>query len=430
MQFACIIIAFVALGAQAAAAANLISHINPQEKQGKARGRGNNKNRPTSERKRRNLRRHGRDPEEEMGIAHVKEDTTLDTKSAKLPPAEFTMPDHVEDMPIEQIEFSMPSSRRRLSKDLSMPIEQLEFSMPSGRRVEEDTTFGRRVTEDLSMPIEQLEFSMPGSGRHLTESMSMPTLIEAEFQPSCDPSETCYEEGASCARGTETCCGETHDSLRCTCEDSGNGRLQYMCFHTDACMVPSCCWPGPPADMPPPADGTCNPGSLCDTGIEDDYCCYDMMGGAGSYCSKSGGTASETMSTTLATKEPRKARKLQRKEIMERHRLNEDMSTSALVEAELSMPIEQLEMAVTEQLEFSMPNETATTITTSCLPEGSGKCHLRFIGMDNKCHNAAALVCGEECGGPEACCPDGSGGYVAPSYCYIGFVSCPCPEEV
>ena len=110
-------------------------------------------------------------------------------------------------------------------------------------------------------------------------------------------------------------------------------------------------------------------------------------------------------------------RKLLRKDNVKRRRLTEDMSMPALVED-------------IEQLEFSMPTETTTAVTTSCLPEGSGSCHLRHIGMDNKCHNAAALVCGEECGGYEACCPDGFGGYVAPSYCYIGRASCPCPEEV
>ena len=71
----------------------------------------------------------------------------------------------------------------------------------------------------------------------------------------------------------------------------------------------------------------------------------------------------------------------------------------------------------------------ATTTTTSCLPEGSGSCDLRFIGIDNKCFNAHALVCGEDCDFG-ACCPDGHGGYVNPIYCFIGQASCPCPENV
>ena len=52
--------------------------------------------------------------------------------------------------------------------------------MPSGCRVEEDLTFGRRVTEDLSMPIEQLEFSMPSRKRDLGEDSSMP-IKQLEF---------------------------------------------------------------------------------------------------------------------------------------------------------------------------------------------------------------------------------------------------------
>ena len=62
-----------------------------------------------------------------------------------------------------------------LTEDISMPtLVDAEFSMPSGRRVEEDSTFGRRVTEDLSMPIEQVEFSMTSCHRHLGEDLSMP----------------------------------------------------------------------------------------------------------------------------------------------------------------------------------------------------------------------------------------------------------------
>eukprot|EP00581_Thalassiosira_minuscula_P011528 CAMPEP_0183712622 /NCGR_PEP_ID=MMETSP0737-20130205/7715_1 /TAXON_ID=385413 /ORGANISM="Thalassiosira miniscula, Strain CCMP1093" /LENGTH=210 /DNA_ID=CAMNT_0025941277 /DNA_START=630 /DNA_END=1262 /DNA_ORIENTATION=+ len=73
--------------------------------------------------------------------------------------------------------------------------------------------------------------------------------------------------------------------------------------------------------------------------------------------------------------------------------------------------------------------------TEACLPLGSGSCSVRYIGMDNKCSGAEYLVCqedlpeGADCGN-SACCPDGNGGWVFPSYCYIGSASCPCPEEV
>ena len=142
MKLTSIIVAFVAVAPQAADAASLIRRRISQEKGGKTLGRGTKNNLPSPERKRTNLR-HDRHLEEEMSIAHVEEDTTLDAKSDKLAPAEFSMPE-----------------RCRLTEELSMPTEQLEFSMP-GRRVEEDITFGHRVTEDMSMPIEQLEFSMP-----------------------------------------------------------------------------------------------------------------------------------------------------------------------------------------------------------------------------------------------------------------------------
>mmetsp|Transcript_30255 Transcript_30255/g.55767 ORF Transcript_30255/g.55767 Transcript_30255/m.55767 type:complete len:560 (+) Transcript_30255:126-1805(+) len=105
----------------------------------------------------------------------------------------------------------------------------------------------------------------------------------------CGSQETCSEAGTTCTVGSETCCGVTHDSMECTCESGDDGRLQYQCKYTDRCMIPSCCQSGPPADMPPPAYGTCAIGELCDTGIADDYCCYDQLGGAGTYCSKSGG---------------------------------------------------------------------------------------------------------------------------------------------
>ncbi len=107
--------------------------------------------------------------------------------------------------------------------------------------------------------------------------------------PVCEVNGVCYEEGSSCTDGnTESCCGQTYDSFVCTCENI-NGELQYMCFNTDVCMVPSCCMSGPPAGSVP-SEGYCNVGEMCDTGVTGDYCCYDTTGGTnGSYCSETGG---------------------------------------------------------------------------------------------------------------------------------------------
>lgn len=52
----------------------------------------------------------------------------------------------------------------------------------------------------------------------------------------CSPSSVCYEEGNVCFSGQEECCGTMHASLECKCADVGDGNLQYMCFHTEACM--------------------------------------------------------------------------------------------------------------------------------------------------------------------------------------------------
>jgi hypothetical protein len=53
--------------------------------------------------------------------------------------------------------------------------------------------------------------------------------------PVCEVGGACYEEGSSCTIGTESCCGETYDSIVCTCENS-----QYLCYHTDACLLNEC----------------------------------------------------------------------------------------------------------------------------------------------------------------------------------------------
>jgi len=129
-------------------------------------------------------------------------------------------------------------------------------------------------------------------------TMSAPTTIVTDPK-SCDPFAPCSQEGSTCSKGTESCCGQTFPSMDCQCEDDGTGKLHYACAFTEACMVPPCCMNGPPVGTPPPSEGTCEVGEPCsDTGVEDDYCCFDMQGGAGTYCSLTGGKASETTSTT------------------------------------------------------------------------------------------------------------------------------------
>ncbi len=113
-------------------------------------------------------------------------------------------------------------------------------------------------------------------------------------QQQCSSGAKCFEAGSICTEGTETCCGETHDSLMCECSDDGNGGLSYDCHFTDACTKPSCCRGPPPSKdlFPPPSPDTCQSvGQLCDTGIADDFCCEDdsSSGGGSTYCTKSGG---------------------------------------------------------------------------------------------------------------------------------------------
>jgi len=55
---------------------------------------------------------------------------------------------------------------------------------------------------------------------------------------------------ASCEFGTESCCGETHPSLVCSC--SGG---TWACYYTDACLVPFCGDAGPNPDGGPGLDG-------------------------------------------------------------------------------------------------------------------------------------------------------------------------------
>jgi len=112
-------------------------------------------------------------------------------------------------------------------------------------------------------------------------------------QEECNIGAPCSKKGTKCTKGQETCCGKTHHSFQCECLEMPTGLLQFnACLNTDACMFPPCCRAGAPTDQPPPSKDTCNHmGSPCNTGIEDDYCCFDLhnSGSGHSYCTKSGG---------------------------------------------------------------------------------------------------------------------------------------------
>ena len=56
----------------------------------------------------------------------------------------------------------------------------------------------------------------------------------------CDPGARCFEEGSTCAVGTETCCGKTHNSMECECMRNDEQFLEYACYFTDACWYPLC----------------------------------------------------------------------------------------------------------------------------------------------------------------------------------------------
>jgi len=122
----------------------------------------------------------------------------------------------------------------------------------------------------------------------------------AVFQPEekCSPGGACSTEGSSCSEGTETCCGETYDSLKCDCFGGS-----WMCLQTDACMFPSCCQAGPPKDKPAPSMDFCFSGAACDTEFDDDYCCNDFTNPGHTYCTKSGGMSPEPEDSQPVTTE-------------------------------------------------------------------------------------------------------------------------------
>ena len=133
-----------------------------------------------------------------------------------------------------------------------------------------------------------------GDAGFATTPSTPATLPPPDDGSTCEANAECFTEGSSCAQGQETCCGETSNSLECTCENM-DGKLKYLCFYTEACFYPSCCQSGPPKDQPSPSLGTCDGamGSPCDTGVDNDYCCVDLMSdSSASYCTVTGGVPS------------------------------------------------------------------------------------------------------------------------------------------
>ena len=63
-------------------------------------------------------------------------------------------------------------------------------------------------------------------------------VVDDNIKEECSPNSICYQEGTVCSSGQEDCCGVIHASLECECADVGDENLQYMCFHTEACMSP------------------------------------------------------------------------------------------------------------------------------------------------------------------------------------------------
>jgi len=138
-----------------------------------------------------------------------------------------------------------------------------------------------------------------------TATTTTPTKPDGSM---CEPNAECFTEGLTCAEGQESCCGKTYNSLECECKNF-DGKLKYECIATDFCLLPSCCQSGPPGNQPPPSPGTCDGGmgSVCETGVPDDYCCMDFTSDvSASYCTVTGGIPpvsqmASTGSTTAST---------------------------------------------------------------------------------------------------------------------------------
>lgn len=84
-----------------------------------------------------------------------------------------------------------------------------------------------------------------------------------------DPGDSCtVDPRETCAYGTESCCGETFDSLLCECIDG-----EWTCLVTDACLDPPCqqC----PEELPGTPECSVPLGKICSFGTES--CCGETF---------------------------------------------------------------------------------------------------------------------------------------------------------
>jgi len=99
-----------------------------------------------------------------------------------------------------------------------------------------------------------------------------PTSTPPALRPQCPANVTtgdCFEEGATCADGKESCCGETFDSLVCDCEFGA-----WVCMATDACFAPACEEPTTEPVAPPSSCDYTVTNMMCDT--DDDCTCGNV----------------------------------------------------------------------------------------------------------------------------------------------------------
>ena len=73
-------------------------------------------------------------------------------------------------------------------------------------------------------------------------SLSLPPIIPILSPDLCASNLPCTQELQQCTDGTtESCCNKTYESFICNCEANlESGELQWMCYYTDACFIPSC----------------------------------------------------------------------------------------------------------------------------------------------------------------------------------------------
>eukprot|EP00984_Skeletonema_dohrnii_P005554 scaffold1959_cov88-Skeletonema_dohrnii-CCMP3373.AAC.1 len=117
----------------------------------------------------------------------------------------------------------------------------------------------------------QAAFLTLGENETMIPTSAPPDLqTDPPTSSECIMGGVCSEQGALCAIGKETCCGETFDSVACECFDG-----KWVCRHTDACMRPDC------GDLtttaPSAALASCDysaPVKTCST--DDDCTCGDV----------------------------------------------------------------------------------------------------------------------------------------------------------